>query len=95
MTKRERDPPNKSGETPRIRPNLLSLQVAERTRRRCDGQAEIPSRRDRQKLEFVIKVIVYNTTVLIKSTQRGVKRRSRKFCGVHNFQTNPWPRNTT
>ena len=94
MAKRERNPPNKSGEYPRIR---LSFFLASSCRANSAAMRfwrRFPAE-DHEKLELMIKVIVYNTTVLIKSTQRGVKGRSRKFCSVHNFQTNPWSRNTT
>jgi len=40
--------------------------------KRTLGHRLTSNRRDHQRLELMIKVIVYNITVLIKSTQRGV-----------------------
>jgi len=40
--------------------------------KRTLGQRLTSNRRDHQKLELMIKVIVYNITVLIKSRQRGI-----------------------
>jgi transposase len=40
--------------------------------KRTLGHRLTSTRRDYQKLELIIKVVVYNITVLIKNTQRGV-----------------------
>jgi transposase len=40
--------------------------------KRTLGHRLTSNRRDHQKLELMIKVVVYNITVLIKSTQRGI-----------------------
>jgi transposase len=40
--------------------------------KRALGHRLTSNRRDHQKLELIIKVIVYNVIVLIKSTQRGI-----------------------
>jgi transposase len=40
--------------------------------KRTLGHHLTSTRRDHQKLELMTKVTVYNTTVLIKSTQKGV-----------------------
>jgi transposase len=40
--------------------------------KRTLGHRLTSNRRDHQKLELMIKVVVYNITVLIKTRQRGV-----------------------